>query len=70
MARDDQDVKDTKDTKTTSSNRPFDIANLFAPDKPTKKQITSSELRPSDPCRANFALMEPAVLSANGNYSI
>lgn len=67
MARDDQDAKETK---STSSNRPFDIVNLFAADKPTKKQITSSERRPSDPYRPNFAFMEPAVLSANGNYSV
>lgn len=59
-----------KETKTTPSNRPFDIANLFAPDKPTKKQITSSEWRPTDPFRPNFALVDPAVLSANGNYTV
>lgn len=62
--------KGEKETKTCSSNRPFDIENLFASDKPTKAQKPSSDCRPTDPCRPNFALMESAALSVNGNYAL
>lgn len=64
-----RDEKDEEETKSTPSNRPFDIVNLFAPDKPTKKETSSIPKRPSDPSRPNMELMAPTVLSANGNYN-
>lgn len=57
-----------KESKTSSTYRPFDIENLFAPDKQTKEQKRSPELRKADPYRPNFAIMESAALSVNGNY--
>lgn len=54
-----------KESKTSSTYRPFDIENLFAPDKQTKEQKRSPELRKADPYRPNFAIMESAALSVN-----
>ena len=68
MAQEEQDVKETK-SPSSSSNRPFDIENLFAPDKSTKKQKTFSELRTTDPYRPNFTVLGPTALSTNGDYS-
>ncbi|XP_027055973.1 zinc finger protein Gfi-1b-like isoform X2 [Pocillopora damicornis] len=63
MVRDDSEEKETK---SAPSNRPFDIVNLFAPDKLTKKETSLTQWRPFVSNRPNMGLMEPNVLSANG----
>lgn len=68
MAREEE--KDVKEPKRSTSNRPFDIENLFAPDKPSKKQKTSPELSKIDEYRPNFPTVESAALSVNGNYTL
>ena len=68
MAREEE--KGVKEPKTSASNRPFDIENLFAPDKPSKKQKTSPELSKVDVYKPNLPTVESTALSVNGNYAL
>lgn len=60
------DKPSNKETKTSSSNRPFDIENLFSlDDKAKKEQKTSSKLFTVSSSRPNFTNMDPAAVTVN-----
>ena len=64
-----KEVKEPASSKVTSSNRPFDIVNLTAPDKLPKKQTAVFEWKPAAPLYPrNFTIMQP-VFPLNGNYT-
>jgi len=64
------DKPSNKETKTSSSNRPFDIENLFSlDDKAKKEQKTSSKLFAVSSSRPNFTNMDPAAVTVNGKYA-
>lgn len=58
-----KDQPGEKEKKSSSSSRPFDIENLFAPDKPTKQQKTPSQFLAAEAYRSNFT--HKAALTVN-----
>ena len=62
-----KDQPGEKEKKSSSSSRPFDIENLFAPDKPTKQQKTPSQFLAAEAYRSNFT--HKAALTVNGKYA-
>lgn len=64
------DKPSNKETKTSSSNRPFDIENLFSlDDKAKKEQKTTSKLFAVSSSRPSFTNMDPAAVTVNGKYA-
>lgn len=64
------DQPSDKETKASSSNRPFDIENLFSlDDKAKKEQKSSSKFFSVSTSRPNFTNMESAAVTVNGKYA-
>ena len=60
---------EAKGSKATS-NRPFDIENLCAPDRVPKKQKPVLHWRPMDHSRPPFTFVESATLPLHGNFTV